>query len=76
MTSEMPRECAFCTDGLFATYGPNGVERGLCRKHGQELAVAYDQLVGCVRRIYRDTGPYIGVILDHECFLKEGQRDE
>ena len=45
MSRTMPTECAFCTDGLFVTYGPDSRERGLCRDHAQKLAIDYANLV-------------------------------
>lgn len=46
-------DCAYCTGLPFIDYGPNGIERGLCRKHAQELAVDYGQVVALLKIGYR-----------------------
>ena len=48
----MADECAFCEDKLFIDYGPNGIRRGLCFKHAQEVTLERDLLRALLRRIY------------------------
>lgn len=43
-------ECAYCVGRAFIDHGPDGMERGLCRRHAQQLAVNYSQVVAMLRR--------------------------